>query len=177
MENKINKMNKYRNIHELEVQKELLKRQLNNLLFEKSELSNEDLLKINEHKKTINEIENKIQLTKKEIEELDRNNKFECSYSVVTENGKIIETYKVNGQDVSKTEYIKAIKENNLSNRKYLEGFFNKLNSNFLDNAFFREGLPFEKRSDKKLPHRKECSCHDEEKTTDLTSSLFEFFF
>lgn len=176
MENRINKMNKYRNIHELEVQKELLKRQLNNLLFEKSELSNEDFLKINEHKKTINEIENKIQLTKKEIEELDKNDKFECSYSVVTENGKTIETYKVNGQDVPKGEYIKAIKENNLSNRKYLDGFFNRFNSNFLDNAFFRENLLPDRRLDKK-PHRKECSCHDEEKTTDLASSLFEFFF
>lgn len=176
MENKINKINKYKNIHELEVQKELLKRQLNALLFEKEELSNDDFQKINSHKKSINEIENKIESIKKEIEELDKNNKFECSYSVVTENGKTIESYKVNGQEVSKLEYIKAIKENNLSNKKYLEYFFKRFNSDFLDNPFFGNRFFHERKFLDRKPPRKECSCHNEEKQ-DYPTSFFEILF
>ena len=179
MDNKTNKIAKYKSIHELEVQKEILKRQLSNLLFDNEQLSNEDFAKINEHKKTIADIDNQVQAIKNEIEELDKNNRFECSYSTITENGKTVETYKVNDKEVSKSDYIKAIKENNLLSRNNFDGFFKKFNFDFLDHPFFGERLLPERKhlGDRKSP-RKECDCHHHEKEKDDRSfSLFDLFF
>ncbi|MDE5774904.1 MAG: hypothetical protein K2H51_01075, partial [Malacoplasma sp.] len=89
--------------------------------------------------------------------ELYNNNKFECSYSSITENGKTTEVYKVNGNEVSRMDYFKALKENALTKRKMMEDFSRGL-ENFFTNTFFLD-RPFFKEEEKEEKDEKDCEC------------------
>lgn len=156
----------YKNIKDLKNQKILLNNQLSKAIFEKDDFSEEEIQKVINIKKNIKEINLQIAKYKKEIEELDKNNTFECSYSVVTENGKTTETYKVNGNEVSKIEYFKSLKENSLSRRNFFDNFHKSYENNFLNNPFFNGRNEFlENKHD-----RNECECkrNHKEKDTDI---------
>lgn len=153
----------YKNLRDLKNQKNILNNELSKSIFEKDEISQEEFQKINEIKRTIKDIDKKIAEGKKELEDLDKNNKFECSYSVITENGKTTETYKVNGNEVSKMEYFKSLKDNSLGRRTFFENFNKSFENNFLSNQFFKDKFGFlENKFDKK-----ECDCKKSHKDKD----------
>ncbi|MDE5545036.1 MAG: hypothetical protein K2I76_00285, partial [Malacoplasma sp.] len=82
--------------------------------------------------------------------------KFECSYSSITENGKTKEVYKVNGNEVSRMDYFKALKENSLTKRRMIEDFSKGL-ENFFNNTFLLD-KPF-RDEEKEEIDEKECEC------------------
>lgn len=169
-------INIHKNIRELKTKKEILTKQLSTQILEKPELTYEELNQINLVKKEIKEIDEKIAIFKKELDDLYNNNKFECSYSSITENGKTTETFKVNGNEVSRIEYFKALKENSLSKRKMLEDFSRGL-GNFFNNAFFLDRPLFK---DKDENNEKECECkryHHPHKKEKRDFDFFDKFF
>ncbi|MDE5767626.1 MAG: hypothetical protein K2H56_03680 [Malacoplasma sp.] len=150
-------INIHKNIKDLKTKKEILTKQISTHILEKPELTHHELEQINSIKKEIKEIDDKIASFKKELEELYNNNKFECSYSSITENGKTTEVYKVNGNEVSRMDYFKALKENALTKRKMMEDFSRGL-ENFFTNTFFLD-RPFFKEEEKEEKDEKDCEC------------------
>ena len=129
-----------KSICNLSMQKGLLKQQISQIVFGHPELSETELKEINKHKNTIKEIDAKIEQLKQDYKKLDENSNFECSYSVTSVNGQKKEVFKVNGKEVLKPEYIKALKENATHKMHMLDKFtkgFNFFESFGLDKLGF----------------------------------------